>query len=129
VTQVTQIGKYSYRSFQKNTQVQIFIHQVSYPDEDATCLACFIVIALEQRVPFRRVLRNVEERVKSLKRVQGFRLQVSGRLNGSEIARIEWIRRGQVSLHQLFSNLDFSYKVAHTTYGSIGVKVWLSVDV
>jgi small subunit ribosomal protein S3 len=78
---------------------------------------------------FRWVLRRVEECIEVRKRVRGFRLQVSGRLNGSEIARIEWIRRGQVSLHQLFSNLDFSYKVAHTTYGSIGVKVWLSVDV
>jgi len=127
VTQVTQRRKYGYRSLQEETQIQIFIHQVSYPDEDATCLACFIVIALEQRVPFRRALGNVEERVKSLKRVQGFRLQVSGRLNGSEIARIEWIRRGQVSLHKLSSNLDYSYKVARTTYGSIGVKVWLRV--
>lgn len=127
VTRVTKRRKYGYRFLQEDTQIQIFIHQVSYPDEDATCLAYFIVIALEQRVAFRRVLGSVEERVKSLERVKGFRLQVSGRLNGSEIARIEWIRRGQVSLHTLSSNLDFSYKVAHTTYGSIGVKVWLRV--
>ena len=127
VTRVTKRRKYRYRFLQKNTQIQIFIHQVSYPNENATCLAYFIVITLEQRIAFRRVLRNVKERVKSLERVKGFRLQVSGRLNGSEIARIEWIRRGQISLHTLSSNLNFSYKIAHTTYGSIGVKVWLRI--
>ena len=127
VTRVTKRRKYRYRFLQKNTQIQIFIHQVSYPNENATCLAYFIVITLEQRIAFRRVLRNVKERVKSLERVKGFRLQVSGRLNGSEIARIEWIRRGQISLHTLSSNLNFSYKIAHTTYGSIGIKVWLRI--
>ena len=65
----------------------------------------------------------------NLNTVAGLRLQISGRLNGVEIARIEWVRRGRVSLHTLSANLDYSCKTARTIYGLLGVKVWVSTTV
>jgi small subunit ribosomal protein S3 len=106
-------------------KIQVYVRQVIYPDENAKCLASFIVLELEKRAPFRRVLRIAQERTKNLNRVRGVRLQISGRLNGAEIARIEWVRSGSVSLHTLSAKIDYSYLIAHTIYGLLGVKVWI----
>jgi small subunit ribosomal protein S3 len=106
-------------------EIQIFVRQLVRPREDSQCLADFIVVELEKRIPFRRVLRIAQERAQNLGRVSGLRFQVSGRLNGAEIARTEWIRKGRVPLHTFSANLDYSYKTARTIYGLLGVKVWI----
>lgn len=105
--------------------IQIFVRQLSRPESDAIYLADFIVIELEKRTPFRRVMRIAQERAQKLGQVRGLRLHVSGRLNGAEIARTEWIRGGRVPLHTLSAELDYAYKAAHTIYGLLGVKVWI----
>jgi small subunit ribosomal protein S3 len=106
-------------------EVQIFVHQLSRAESNAQCLASFVVTEVEKRVPFRRVLRLAQERAQNLGKVRGLRLQVSGRLNGAEIARTEWLRIGRVPLQTLSADIDYSCKRAHTIYGLLGVKVWV----
>jgi small subunit ribosomal protein S3 len=109
----------------EKSKIQVYVRQVIQPDENAKCLASFIVLELEKRAPFRRVLRLAQERTKNIREVRGVRLQISGRLNGAEIARIEWTRSGCVSLHTLSAKIDYAYIIARTIYGLLGVKVWI----
>jgi small subunit ribosomal protein S3 len=90
-------------------------------------LADFIVAELEKRAPFRRIFRVAQERVQSIDEVSGIRFQISGRLNGVDIARKEWFRKGSIPLHTLSANLDYSFKTAYTNYGILGIKVWIFV--
>jgi small subunit ribosomal protein S3 len=106
-------------------KIQVYVRQLIYPDENAKYLANFIVTELEKRVPFRRAIRIAQEKTKNLKQITGVRFQVSGRLNGIEIARIEWIKTGCVSLHTLSANIDYACITARTIYGLLGVKVWI----
>ena len=78
----------------QNLEIQVFVQQLRFIESDVQYLVDFIVSELEKRIPFRRVLRMARERVKNQGRVHGLRLQISGRLNGSEIARTEWVRGG-----------------------------------
>lgn len=100
----------------------------------ASVVADSVVDALEQRKAFRKVIKDAKEELMrgptstadgQVNRVKGVKIQVSGRLNGAEIARSEWVRAGRVPLQTLRANLDYSYKTANTIYGIIGVKVWI----
>ena len=100
----------------------------------ASIVADSVVDALEQRKAFRKVIKDAKENLMrsptsssdgKINRVKGVKIQVSGRLNGAEIARSEWVRAGRVPLQTLRANLDYSYKTANTIYGIIGVKVWI----
>ena len=82
-------------------------------------------MALEKRISFRRVFRIIQDRAKNFGNVKGLRLQISGRLNGVEIARVEWVRRGQVPLHTFLDDLNYTYQSANTIYGLLGVKIWI----
>ena len=79
---------------------------------------------LERRVMFRRAMKRVMQNAMRLG-AKGFRIQVSGRLGGAEIARTEWYREGRVPLHTLRADIDYATAQAHTTYGVIGIKVWI----
>jgi small subunit ribosomal protein S3 len=104
--------------------VHINIEEVRKPDLDAQLAADNIAGQLERRVMFRRAMkRAVQNAMKS--GAQGVRVQVSGRLGGSEIARTEWYREGRVPLHTLRADIDYAGVRAETTYGTIGVKVWI----
>lgn len=104
--------------------VHVNIEEIRKPETDATLVAENIAGQLERRVMFRRALKRA---VGNAMRVgaQGIKVQVSGRLNGSEIARTEWYREGRVPLHTLRAEIDYGLAEAHTTYGVIGVKVWV----
>nr|YP_009238406.1 ribosomal protein S3 [Bracteacoccus aerius]AMO01284.1 ribosomal protein S3 [Bracteacoccus aerius] len=91
----------------------------------ATIVADSIVDDLEKRKAFRRVIKQAKETLMTNSRVKGVKIQVSGRLNGAEIARSEWVRAGRVPLQTLRANIDYCYKTASTIYGIIGVKVWI----
>nr|BCA78145.1 ribosomal protein S3 [Astrephomene gubernaculifera] len=93
--------------------------------EKASIVADSIVDALEKRKPFRGVIKKAKEDLMRRPRVKGVKIQVSGRLNGAEIARSEWVRAGRVPLQTLRANIDYSYTTANTIYGIIGVKVWI----
>jgi small subunit ribosomal protein S3 len=107
-----------------NRQIRINVVEVTRVDADANLLAEYITQQLERRVSFRRVVRQAIQRAQKAG-VEGIKIQVSGRLNGAEIARTEWTREGRVPLHTLRADLDYSYRTAHTQYGILGVKVWI----
>ena len=110
-------------NMQNNIQVVLNITKSS-DTSSATLLADFIVDQLERRVPFRRVLRLAIQRAKQA-HVKGIKIQISGRLNGAEIARNEWVRKGQVPLQTLRARMDYSCQAAQTIYGVLGIKVWI----
>ena len=104
--------------------VQINIKEVKKPDLDAQILAEGVAQQLEKRVMFRRAMkRTVQSALRQS--AKGVRIEVSGRLNGAEIARTEWYREGRVPLHTLRADIDYGTAEALTTYGIIGVKVWV----
>lgn len=107
-----------------NRQIRINVIEVSRVDADAALIAEYITQQLERRVSFRRVVRQAVQRAQRAE-VKGIKIQVSGRLNGAEIARTEWVREGRVPLHTLRADIDYSYKTAQTIYGILGVKVWI----
>jgi small subunit ribosomal protein S3 len=104
--------------------VRININEVRKPELDATLVAEGIAQQLERRVMFRRAMKRA---VTNTMRVgaEGIKVKVGGRLNGAEIARSEWYREGRVPLHTLRADIDYGTAEAHTTYGVIGVKVWI----
>nr|WVD55704.1 ribosomal protein S3 [Tetradesmus sp. JML-2023c] len=91
----------------------------------ASAVADSIVDDLEKRKAFRGVIKKAKEDLMRTPKVKGVKIQVSGRLNGAEIARSEWVRAGRVPLQTLRANIDYCYKTAQTIYGIIGVKVWI----
>nr|QGW12707.1 ribosomal protein S3 [Nanofrustulum shiloi] len=107
-----------------NRQLTINIFEVERVDLDASLLADLVVEQLEKRVAFRRAIREALQRAQK-QNVNGIKIQVSGRLNGAEIARSEWIREGRVPLQTLRADIDYATKEAHTIYGVLGIKVWL----
>ena len=107
-----------------NRQVTINVLEVDKVDLDANLLANLVAEQLEKRVAFRRAIREALQRAQK-QNVNGIKIQVSGRLNGAEIARSEWIREGRVPLQTLRADIDYATTEANTIYGVLGIKVWL----
>ena len=93
-------------------------------DISAQSIANSIKEQLEERLPFRKAMKK-SLRLAKMRKVKGMKIQISGRLNGAEIARTEWERYGAVSLQTLRSNIDYTECIAHTIYGVLGIKVWV----
>ena len=104
--------------------VHINIEEVRKPDLDAKLVAQSVASQLERRVMFRRAMKRAVQNAMR-QGAKGIKIQVSGRLGGAEIARTEWYREGRVPLHTLRADIDYATYEAHTTYGVIGVKVWI----
>jgi small subunit ribosomal protein S3 len=102
----------------------INIHEVRRPDIDAQLVAENVALQLERRVAFRRAMKEAMARAMRMGAL-GIRIQSSGRLGGAEIARREWYREGRVPLHTLRAEIGYGLAQAYTTYGVIGVKVWI----
>jgi small subunit ribosomal protein S3 len=107
-----------------NKNYFIGIKFIKNPFEDANLIAKFIADQLEKRTPFRRAVKQTIKKVQRTK-MKGIKVEVSGRLNGIEIARSEWKRDGRVPLHTLKAKIDYTHQRAETIYGVIGIKVWL----
>ena len=105
-------------------QLTIKVFEIEKVDLDATLLAHLVAEQLEKRVAFRRAIREALQRAQK-QNVNGIKIQVSGRLNGAEIARSEWIREGRVPLQTLRADIDYATREANTIYGVLGIKVWL----
>lgn len=101
------------------------IVEVQNPDADAMIVACAVAEGLEKRLPFRRVLKQMIEKIMSARGVKGARILVGGRLGGAEIARTEQIKRGSIPLQTIRADVDFAREKAHMPYGDIGIKVWI----
>jgi small subunit ribosomal protein S3 len=104
--------------------VHINIEEIREPDLDARLVAQNVAQQLERRVMFRRAMKRVVQNAMR-QGAEGIKVQVSGRLGGAEIARTEWYREGRVPLHTLRADIDYATYVAETTYGVLGVKVWI----
>lgn len=104
--------------------VHISVEEVRKPELDANLVAASVAQQLEKRIMFRRAMKRAVSNALRLG-AQGIRINVSGRLNGAEIARREWYREGRVPLHTLRADIDYGFAEAKTTYGIIGVKVWI----
>lgn len=107
-----------------NVPVHITIEEVRKPEMDAKLVAESVAQQLERRIMFRRAIKRA---MQSTMRngAQGVKVMLSGRLGGAEIARTEWAREGRVPLHTFRADIDYATAEAHTTYGVIGVKVWI----
>jgi small subunit ribosomal protein S3 len=106
------------------SQVTIKVSEVEKVDLDANLLADLVAEQLEKRIAFRRAMREALQRAQK-QNVNGIKIQVSGRLNGAEMARSEWIREGRVPLQTLRADIDYATAEANTIYGILGIKVWL----
>jgi len=107
-----------------NRQLTIKVFEVEKIDLEAQLLANLVADQLEKRIAFRRAIRTALQRAQK-ENVNGIKIQVSGRLNGAEIARSEWIREGRVPLQTLRADIDYATTEANTIYGVLGIKVWL----
>ena len=105
-------------------ELTINVFEVEKVDLNASLLADLVAEQLEKRIAFRRAMRDALQRAQK-QNVNGIKIQVSGRLNGAEIARSEWIREGRVPLQTLRADIDYATKEANTIYGVLGIKVWL----
>lgn len=105
-------------------QTNISVEEMRKPELDAYLVAEGVAHQLERRIMFRRAMKRAVTNAMRLG-AQGIRINVAGRLNGAEIARSEWYREGRVPLHTLRADIDYGFAQAFTTYGVIGVKVWI----
>jgi small subunit ribosomal protein S3 len=104
-------------------RIILTILKVQNPYSSASVIADYLIEQLEQRIPFRAALKKALERIR-LAKLEGIKIEISGRLNGAEIARSEWVRKGRVPLQTLRADIDYSAKTAKTIYGILGIKVW-----
>ena len=104
--------------------VHVNIEEIRKPDLDASLVAQNVAQQLERRVMFRRAMKRAVQNAMRAG-AQGVKIQVGGRLGGAEIARSEWYREGRVPLHTLRADIDYATAEGNTTYGVIGVKVWI----
>ena len=107
-----------------NPKVQLNIQEIKQPELDAALIAQGVADQLVGRVAFRRAMKRAVQNAQKAG-AKGIRVQCSGRLGGAEMSRTEWYREGQVPLHTLRADIDYGFREAHTTYGRIGVKVWI----
>lgn len=111
---------------QKLTENEVYVNiqEVRKAETDAQLVSEAIALQLERRVNYRRAMKKAVQTARKFG-VNGIKVMCSGRLNGAEIARSEWYREGQVPLHTLRADIDFGFAEAKTTYGIIGIKVWI----
>ncbi len=115
--------------FNEKLKAIIDVQEVKSINENAQLLADDAAFQLEKRVAFRRVMKTMLDKVMQNKNVKGIKIQLSGRLGGAEMARVEWLSKGNIPLQTIKADIDFAKSTAETTYGTIGVKVWLNKKV
>lgn len=114
-----------FRQPRERREVKLTIEEVRSPETHAMIAGQMIADDLEKRIPFRRVLRQAIEKISSSREVQGVRIAMKGRLDGAEMARYEWAKRGRIPLQTIRGHIDYADKTAYTTFGTIGIKVWI----
>jgi small subunit ribosomal protein S3 len=108
----------------RKVDVKVNIQEVQNPDQNAQVVVGSIIEQIEKRLPFRRIMKHTVDQVMR-SGAQGAKVMLSGRLNGAEIARTEKLANGKIPLQTLRADVDYARGAAHTTYGAIGVKVWV----
>jgi small subunit ribosomal protein S3 len=111
---------------QKKLNLKVEVEEIKNMEENAMVIAQSVAEQLEKRMPFRRVLKTTLERMMENKRINGIKIEISGRLGGADMSRREWSAKGNLPLHTLRADIDFAKVIAMTTFGVIGVKVWVN---
>lgn len=106
-------------------ELKIDVEEIKSPESNAKIVAMMIAEGLEKRLPFKRVMKSVAEKVMANRDVKGVRIRVAGRLNGADMARAEEIRKGRVPLQTLRADIDFARERAMIPQGVLGIKVWI----
>ncbi|MBU2564273.1 30S ribosomal protein S3 [Patescibacteria group bacterium] len=109
----------------KGITIKLDVEEIRKGDIYANIVAQGVVEQLERRMPFRRVLKQTISKVMQNQEAMGIKVSVAGRLNGAEMARTEWLKEGKLPLQTIRANIDYAQVNANTTYGVIGVKVWI----
>lgn len=109
----------------RNVNLKVEIQEIKNFEESAMVVAQNVAEQMEKRMSFRRAMKMMLEQVMKNGTIKGVKIELSGRLGGAEMSRREWLSKGTLPLHTLRANIDFARATAATTYGSIGVKVWL----
>jgi len=110
---------------QKPPTLKLTVEEVKVPEAHAKVMVEQIAMDLEKRMPFRRVMKQTISKIMNSKEVKGVKLSLSGRLDGAEMARYEWLKEGQVPLQTLRADIDYANGRAHLPYGDLGIKVWI----
>ena len=113
------------RSKDDKTEIKIEVQEVKNPWLSADICAQWIAQQIKRRIRFRRALKMALGKIMAQKEVKGARVEVSGRLNGVEISRTEWLKEGRMPRHTIRADIDYGTNSAFCTYGVIGVKVWI----
>ncbi len=106
-------------------ELKIEITEIPQAEKNARVVGMMVAEGLEKRLPFRRVLKGTVEKVMANKDVLGVKIQLGGRLGGADMARIEFLKKGNIPLQTLRADIDFAREKAHMTYGVLGIKVWI----
>ncbi len=113
------------RLIKNSVPVRIEIQEYKNAETSASIMAEQIVERIEKRVPFRRIIKQALAKIMASREVKGAKIEVKGRLDGAEIARTEHLEQGLMPLQKLTADVDFAKNTAYTTYGTVGVKVWI----
>jgi small subunit ribosomal protein S3 len=107
------------------TEIRLEVEEVKSPESQASIVAQNIAEQIERRIPYRRVLKQSIDKTIQIKTVEGVKIMIKGRLDGAEIARTEWLLKGKIPLQTLRAKIDYACGTAYTTYGTVGIKVWI----
>jgi small subunit ribosomal protein S3 len=110
----------------KGIDIKLDVEEIKKAEIQANIIGQAVAEQLERRMPFRRVIKQMIEKVMQNTEVKGIKIFVAGRLNGSEMARDEWLKKGSLPLQTIRANIDYAQVNAHTIYGIIGIKVWIN---
>ena len=124
-TDAEELRKEVSKIIKEKVEVKVNIIEVRNFETSAQLVAQSIAEQLERRIPFRRTIKKTIERTMQNKQAQGIKVAVAGRLDGAEMARTEWLSEGKIPLQTLRADIDFAKFNAHTTYGVVGIKVWI----
>lgn len=106
-------------------EIRLEVEEIKQISCQAAVIAADMASQIEKRLPYRRVIKQALDKIIQNKDIQGAKVMIKGRLNGAEIARKEWLKKGKIPLQTLRSDIDYAQSTAYTTYGTIGIKVWI----
>ena len=124
-TGIEDLKKSVHQLLKRKVAIRLEVQELKYPETSAAVMAESIVDQIEKRIPFRRLMKQTLAKIMANKQIKGAKIQMGGRLDGAEIARTEHLEDGSLPLQTLRADIDYAKATAHTTYGTIGVKVWV----
>ena len=124
-TGIVELKSQIHKVLKNKGSIRLEIQEIKNPEFSAKIMAESIVDQIEKRTPFRRILKQTLSKIMSNKQAKGAKIMMGGRLDGAEIARSEHLEEGSLPLQTLRADVDYAKDTAHTTYGTVGVKVWI----